>query len=390
MDLNTENIINNNKIDLIKKINERLVNEKNAKSLNKEFINNIIFIYTPPKVASTSLVSSIRLSAPHKFNVIHIHDEKMLGSLIHTNLEGITINDIISYNKKLGKNIFVIDVFRDPIERKISEYFEQLSSLHFNNKEENLLSYPIQKIIDRFNKIFPHIGNEDYFKEKYNIEIPPLFDFEKKYILKEENGIKYIKLRMNDISSWNKILSEILETEIIIIKDYETESKLIGELYHKFKEIYQLPYSYFIELNNSPLLSYYYNNEEKKEYLDKWLNRIDNHSIKPYTKKEYDFYLKLCVENRYYNHFIQINHYMDNGCVCKFCSIKRNEIIEKIKKGEKINNEKIIHNSESIKREIMLNRKKLFLENKYKTNTLTSQVKMKNTMNNIVFTSFQK
>jgi hypothetical protein len=390
MEVTTENIINN-KTELLKRINEKLINEKSFKcTTNKEVLNNIIFIYTPPKVASTSLVSSIRLFASHKFNIIHIHDEKMIGSLIHMNLEGITINDIILYNKESGKNIYVIDVFRDPIERKISEYFEQLSSLHFNNKEENLLSYPIQKIIDRFNKIFPHISNEDYFKEKYNIEILDRFDFDKKYILKEENGIKYIKLRMNDISVWSEILSEILGTEIIIIKDYETENKLIGELYNRFKETYQIPYSYFIELNNSPLLSYYYDDQEKKKYLDKWLHKIDNHFIKPYTSEEYDFYLKLCIENRYYNHFIQSNHYMDNGCLCKFCSIKRREIIEKVKKGDIIDNEKIIHNTQLIQREIILNHKKRFIKNDKANKLPLNEVKIKNTMNNIVFNSFPK
>ena len=34
--------------------------------------NNYIFIYTPPKVGSTTLVSSLRISLGNSFNVIHI------------------------------------------------------------------------------------------------------------------------------------------------------------------------------------------------------------------------------------------------------------------------------------------------------------------------------
>ena len=49
--------------------------------LNIEKNRNIVFIYSPPKVGSTTLVSSIRLSAAHKFSVHHIHNEIMLKVL---------------------------------------------------------------------------------------------------------------------------------------------------------------------------------------------------------------------------------------------------------------------------------------------------------------------
>jgi hypothetical protein len=268
MDINTEKITLDNKTELLKQINEKLFKNVNNVNVN----NNIIFVYTPPKVASTSLVSSLRLFASHKFNIIHIHGVNMLSSLINMNIDGITINDIIHYNKELGKNVYVIDVFRNPVERKISEYFEQLSALHFNNTDEHLKTYSLQKIVNRFNNIYPYIANEDYFMEKYNINIPESFDFEKKYLLIEENGIKYIKLRMNDIDSWSNILTNIFKTEIMIIKDYETKNKTIGEVYKKFKNNYRLPYSYFLLLSESPLLKYYYNEEERNNYPGKERN----------------------------------------------------------------------------------------------------------------------
>ena len=226
-----DNLFSNDKYELLKIINEKLFKYTTNENVN----NNIIFIYTPPKVASTSLVSSLRLFLSHKFNIIHIHGENMLTSLINIDIKNITINDIILYNKELGKNIYVIDVFRSPIERKLSEYFEQLSSLHFNNTDENLINYPIKKIINRFNKIYPYIANDDYFIEKYNIYIPEYFDFKKKYLFIEENCIKYIKLRMNDINIWNDVLSNIFKTEIIIVKDYETRNKSNVKLYKIFK-----------------------------------------------------------------------------------------------------------------------------------------------------------
>ena len=75
-----------------------LLKEANKKiCLDDSTIQNIVFIYSPPKVGSTTLVSSIRLSATHIFKVLHIHDEVMLQVL--TGINNVTINKLIQYNK---------------------------------------------------------------------------------------------------------------------------------------------------------------------------------------------------------------------------------------------------------------------------------------------------
>ena len=66
--------------------------------LNKLFNTqnqNYVFIYTPPKVGSTTLVSSLRISLGNTFNVIHIHDDIMLSVL--TGVNNVTVNEIINY-----------------------------------------------------------------------------------------------------------------------------------------------------------------------------------------------------------------------------------------------------------------------------------------------------
>jgi len=186
---NTNNIINNVIKDIINKIvnNENkdlLININNKLNIN-ENDKNLIFIYCSPKVGSTSIVSSLRIFALDIFKIFHIHDEIMLKILINLKtLIPFTINDIIYYNKNLGKNIYVIDIYRSPIEHKISTYFERIS-IHFNNNEENINNYNLDKIINRFNMIFPYIANEDYFMDKYNINIPYNYDYKDKYILLE-------------------------------------------------------------------------------------------------------------------------------------------------------------------------------------------------------------
>ena len=87
------------------KINEpfklKCLQEANAALHINDSLKKIIFVYSKPKVGSTSLVTSLRIFASTIFNIIHIHDEEMLKVL--GNIHHITVNEIILYNKMIGK-----------------------------------------------------------------------------------------------------------------------------------------------------------------------------------------------------------------------------------------------------------------------------------------------
>ena len=366
-----------NKLLQIKEANDKIFG---SLLKNTELYNNIIFIYTPPKVGSTSLVSSIRISASHKFSIIHIHDEIMLN--FFTGINSITINEIIQYNSYIGKNVYVIDVYRTPIERKFSEFFEKISPYHFNNSEENINKYSIKRVTDRFNKIFPYLAVGDHYIDKYSIPIPKSFDNTNKFLNIKYNNVNYIKLRLKDSDKWGKILSEILCTEIIIVNDYETNNKIIGSLYSIFKKEYKLPSNYLEIIKNDKYLMFYYSEEERTNYLNLWKNKLSQPFIS-YTESEYLFYVNLNLENQFYND-LQLEHYIDNGCLCKGCSIKRSKFLEKAKKGIPIK-EKIIHNK--IVNEIIDNKNKTIIKI---NNINVNKNKLKKTMNTISSKSSQQ
>jgi len=313
----------------------------------KSYYRDIVLVYCPTKVGSTSLISSIRLSASDKFAVFHTHNETVLKSLQPENKD-FMFSDIIRnetiFNPSTQKprKIYVIDIFRPSIERKISDFFQEICSLHFFNNEENISNYPIDKIIKRFNDIFPYLEDSDYYNEKYNIETHAIeFDFEKKYILYEKNNVIYIKLRLKDSHLWGYILSNILETKIEYIIDYETKNKDIGNLYELFKKEYKLPFNFFKKMEECKYLKYYYNDTERYEYLNYWYHRLTNIYI-PFTLDQYIFYEKISLENKFRESDIQL-HYRDNGCLCINCSNHRNKILNDIKNNID-NNEYIIHN----------------------------------------------
>jgi hypothetical protein len=111
-------------------------------------------------------------------------------------------------------------------------------------------------------------------------------------------------------------------------------------LYNKFKSEYKIP-SNFIELiKNDKYFNFYYNELERNCYLNNLYTKTTNEVI-PYTDNEFNFYMNLCLENQYIND-IDIDHYIDNGCFCKYCSDKRKEIYFRAKSGEK-KFDKIIH-----------------------------------------------
>ena len=381
---NMEPHFTKDKLLLLQETNNKIFNQNIEKT---EIGNNLIFIYTQPKVGSTSLVSSLRLSAADKFNIIHLHDETTLKIL--AGIENVTINEIINYNASLGKNVYVIDVYRTPIERKMSVFFEELASFHFNNLEENVNTYAVDKIITRFNDIFTHIANTDNYIEKYNIPVPSAFDYNKKYLHQKINGIHYIKLRLKDSNVWGSILSSIFEKDIVMVHDYETNDKKIRDLYNNFKKEYKIPSNYFEDIKTNKHLNYYYSEEERNEYLNLWGQKSTD-SCAPFTESEYNLYIKICLENQIHN-FIQSEHYIDNGCLCGCCFNKRRELFNKAKLGFKIT-EKIIHTAsvneyrDNVKLNIT-NRIKVFNELRQKINQASSHlnknvIKKNNHLNN--------
>ena len=332
----------NDDFDFIKcpeKLN-KLMTTNELLNINKSQHNKLVFVYSAPKVGSTSIVSSLRIFGIDKIDIIHIHDEEMLNVLAH--ISDVTINEIILFNKYLKKDVYVINIYRSPIERKISAFFEKIGSHHFNNDDIDVNQYNVAKVIDRFNNIFPYIGIGDHFIDKYNIEIPTNFDTNNKYLLVNSSGIKYISLRLKDSDEWGNILTNIFGFKIIIIKDYESTNKPIKDVYNAFKMSYKIPINLLNDEIKGKYLQYYYSEDEITNYYNEWL--IKSTDIREsYTYDQFKLYEKITIENLYIDN-IQLDHYFDEGCICKACSLKRTETMIKLLRGIKVS-DKICHSN---------------------------------------------
>lgn len=300
--------------------------------------NKILFVYSAPKVGSTSIVSSFRLFALDKIDIIHIHDEEMLNVL--TKIKDITINELILFNSYLGKEVYVLNIYRSPIERKISTFFEKIGSHHFNAEDSEVNRYNVAKVIERFNNIFPWIGVGDHFIDNYCISVPECFDFEKKYLLVVQNNVKYISLRLKDSNNWGDILTNIFGFTIKTIKDYESTKKAIKDLYISFKNEYKIPINLLEDVMQDKYLNYYYSPDELAEYYNTWFQKSGDSRV-AYTLDEYKLYTSISIENCHIDK-IQLDHYFDEGCICRACNLKRNETVAKIMKGIEVK-DRIVH-----------------------------------------------
>ena len=308
-------------------------------NLNNNHSSRIVFMYSAPKVGSTSIVSSLRLFGSNKLSIIHIHDEEMLKVLKH--IENVSVNDIILYNAYLKKEVYVINVYRSPIERKISAFFEKIGSYHFNNTDQKVNTYNVSKVIHRFNNLFSHIALGDHFLDKYNIHYPATFDYLNKYLLVRENNINYIALRLKDSASWGSILSNLFGFTICVVKDYESTNKPIKELYNTFKTHYRIPKNLLEDIIKCKRLKYYYSQQELSSYYNEWLNKSTVEK-QGYSLEEYKLYESIMLENAHLD-YVQQEHYMDEGCICKACNIKRITISNNILRGITVT-ERVQHN----------------------------------------------
>ena len=143
------------------------------------------------------------------------------------------------------------------------------------------------------------------------------------------------------------MLSGIFGRDIVIVSDYQTQNKHIAGLYDKFKKAYKLPSNYIDMIKNCRYFKFYYSPQEQLNYLQ---DLKQTAAFTPYTSEEYNFYVVLYLENQVYND-IDVDHYIDSGCICKECSEKRLNVLIRVKCGDRII-ERIIHSEcvEAVKR----------------------------------------
>jgi hypothetical protein len=227
-----------------------------------------IWVFCGGKCGGTTLAKTF---TKNNFNCIHLHGFNCKGIFsCDLDIDMTKIFEIIEDSCKNYENIFIIDVYRTPIERKISGFFQNITNNLPNYKE-----LTTEEIINYFNSNYLY-DIENYHPinnilTHYNIPLFKYFEFEKGYnIIKKDNKI-FIKILFRDIDKWDKILTTIFNKNITIYSDNLTYNKNINTLYSDFKKKYRVPINYVNNiLINDNEFKIYNTVDEQNEYIEKW------------------------------------------------------------------------------------------------------------------------
>jgi hypothetical protein len=230
-----------------------------------------IFIFCGFKCGGVTLS---RTFENNNYNVLHLHSFEHKGMFSYYS-DINNIKDTINESNKNKDIIYIIDSYRNQIERMISAFFQNIEVFLPNYNELS-----IEELICVFNNNYLNDKNNynnynpiNQIMTYYDAPLFKNFDFEKRYnILKKDNKV-FIKILFKDIQIWDKILSEIFEKDIIIHSDNLTVNKSINNLYEKFKNEYKVPKEYLTIIENDKEFKIYNTPEEQKTYLDYWKNK---------------------------------------------------------------------------------------------------------------------
>ena len=227
-----------------------------------------VFVYCGGKCGGTTLCETF---IKNHYKTIHLHSA---NCWVNVSRSDTSINEIINKSCQEYGQIFIIDSYRNPIERKISSFFQNIT-IHL----PNYTKMNVYELIRWFNNKFIN-GNEDYHPinevmAHYDIPLFTTYDFDNKHnIVTTPDNKTFIKLRFKDIKSWDTILSGIFGKNITMYPDNLTENKDIYQLYKQFKFLYKVPKKYIQTIiNNNTEFKIYNTPEEQEEYIRFWSDR---------------------------------------------------------------------------------------------------------------------
>ena len=256
-----------------------------------------IIVCAGGKCGGTTLKNTMIRSG---YNTLHIHNLTSFG--VSDALNNNNIIDIINNLDNNKKQIYIIDIYRNPIERKISSFFQNISK-HC----PEYTNFTINKLIKFFNLLFLNDIEEyhpiNQLLDYYKLPHFKNFDYENKYNIMKYNNINFIKIRFQDINEWNTILSNIFKKEIIIYPKNLTEKKKIYNLFIEFKNNYYTSPQYINNILINDKEFYIYNTISDQEfYIKKYLCKLNNNIINENIPEDFNWvdYIKL---NEDLNHF---------------------------------------------------------------------------------------
>ena len=255
------------------------------RNIFNEISEKSIFLYCTPKCGGTTLYDSLKTY----YKTIHIHSQNFFEKfykdkdIINNKFK---IIDCIEESRKNNKEVYIIDVYRQPIERNMSYFFHIIEDIlpDYNNKTT-------EELIKFFNTdmYFQYEQSIDEVVKYYNINLyEQPFDHNKMYLEYKFDNINFIILHFDYINNWESIIENIFKTNINLLDRNIGEKKSYSQIYKDYKNNYRIP-KFILEFIQKEKNFNYFNNEDmKNNYISFWLKRIEHNLIINELPEDFD------------------------------------------------------------------------------------------------------
>lgn len=222
--------------------------------------NEIILVYQPGKVASSTIYRSILNRGRH---VLHCHV-----------LDGIGENDDSVYQLLNLKAAKIVSVVRDPIERRISEMWQNIHQLHRYSAEVDFAEIERYYFPDDFDeKAFSWFDGQIRKVLKINVFDYP-FDTDKGYSIIKKDNIEILLLKMEKLNELEKVIGEFLNIEQFRLDNKNVSSEKIYRFaYRDYKRNFVISEEMLdnVYIKNERM-KHFYSRQEREVLYNRWKN----------------------------------------------------------------------------------------------------------------------
>lgn len=242
-----------------------------------------ILVFTMAKVGSLSVYFSLK-KWTRKKSIFHIHslNEEQVNENIklcfENNIYPGSKSPVFLINRKIikkRKTYKIICLFRDPLERNVSAFFDAFE-LHTSKKiskyigdVESLKPFYYKKL----NHYYPIYWFEKQFFEATNIDVFAYnFNKEKGYKLIKKDNIELLLLNSNvDDKIKEKLINDFCDLKEFKLKNSNVSStKEYATYYKDFKQTIRFSKEYLNKLYDSNYAKHFFTEKHIKNQIEKW------------------------------------------------------------------------------------------------------------------------
>jgi len=242
-----------------------------------------IIVFTMAKVGSLSVYFSLKKWTKNQA-LFHVHSldeveiKKGNDLCFENNIYPGSKSPVFLINRKIinkEKPHKIICLFRDPLERNISAFFD-VFELHTGKKPAEYtgdFETLKQRYYEKLNHTFPLNWFEKQFFEGTNINVYKNdFDKEKGFQIIKEN---YVEVLLINSNVDNKLKEELI-AKFCELKDFKLENRNISsekeyaEYYKEFKNTMRFSKEYINQLYGSKYAKHFFSEEYIRKQIEKW------------------------------------------------------------------------------------------------------------------------